>query len=238
MTIRSTLVGVPAYNTRLLGDLSVPDVPRGLALVAHTSGTDRWDPRERRLVAALRTHHLAALRLDLLTSDESALNAMTRRPHVDIALLAKRLVAAMDWAVRQAQFATVPMGFVGTGLGAAAVLAAAASRPHAMYAVVLVDGRPDAVTGPVDGIHAPTLLIAGRDNTEIVAMNEHVLTRLRCQKRLELLDGVSNVLEQQHSLDDAARLTAEWFGRFLGPAGGQMNDPANQTEDAGGSEKN
>jgi dienelactone hydrolase len=217
MTIRSTLVGVPAYNTRLLGDLSVPDVPRGLALVAHTSGTDRWDPRERRLVTALRSHNLASLRLDLLTRDEAALNAMTRRPQVDVELLAKRVIAAMDWVAKQAQFAAVPVGYVGTGLGASAALVAAASQPEAAHAVVLIDARTDLITGSLDAIHAPTLLIAGRDNTDIVAMSERVLTRLQCLKHLELLDGVSSVLEQQHSLDEAARLTSEWFDRFFRP---------------------
>jgi putative phosphoribosyl transferase len=220
MTIRSTPVGVPAYNTRLLGDLSVPDVPRGLALVAHTSGTDRWDPRERRFVAALQSHNLAALRLDLLTSDEAALSAMTRRPQVDVTLLAKRLMAALGWVAKQAQFAAVPVGYVGTGLGAAAALTAAASEPEAVHAVVLVDARTDVITSSLDVIQAPTLVIAGRDNTEIVTMSERVLTRLRCLKHLELIDGASSVLEQQPSLDEAARLTSEWFDRFFRPMRG------------------
>lgn len=215
MTIRSTLVGVPAYNTRLLGDLSVPDAPHGVAVVAHTSGSNRWSPRERHLAGALRARRLAALRLDLLTRDEATVTAATRHAQPDVALLAKRLVSAMDWLAKQAQFANLPIGYLGTGIGGAAALAAAANRPHPLHAVVLVDGRTDHTAGSLDAVRAPTLLVAARDNTDIVAMNERAFQRLRCLKHLELIDGVSSVLDEQHALDEAARLTSEWFERFL-----------------------
>jgi len=218
MAIRSTLVGVPAFDTRLLGDLSVPDSPSALALVAHTSATNRWHPRERRLIAALRSQHLASFRLDLLTRDEAAFDATTRRSRTDTGVLAKRVLAAMDWVLAQAQFANLPVGYIGTGIGGAAVLAAACDRPVRLDALVLIDGRTDRVAAALDGVQAPTLLVAARDNTEIAAMNERVLPRLRCFKHLQLVDGITSLLEHPDGLNEAARLVSDWFERFLGPS--------------------
>lgn len=217
MTTRSTLVGVPAYNTRLLGDLSIPETPGGLALVAHTTGRSRWSPRERQLVAALATHGLAALRLDLLTREESAFEALTRPSQLDVDLLAKRLISATDWLAGQAQFANLPIAYIGAGVGAAAALVAAAERPLTPHAVVLIDGRTDRAAVALDAVTAPTLLIVGRDDTDIVAMNERTFQRLQCLKRIELIDGAATVLESAHAVDDAGRLAAEWLEHFRPP---------------------
>ena len=215
MTIRSTPVGVPAYNTRLLGNLSAPDRPTALAVVAYTSASARGTPPEHQLVAALRDFKLATLRLDLLTSDEAALHAIGRRSRHDIGVLGKRLAAAMEWVSAQAQFAGLSRAFIGTGLGATAAFAAAADRPEIPQAIISIDGWTEHLSGTLENVRAPTLLIAGRNNTDIVALNESALARLRSLKHLELIGGVTNILENHDALDAAARLTADWLQRFL-----------------------
>ena len=216
MVNRSILVGVPAYNTRLLADLSVPDDPRGLVLVAHTSHINRWSSRERRLVDDLRAHDLATLRLDLLTRDESIVYTPERVVPHDVTTLARRLAAARDWAAGQAQFAELPYACLATGRGAAAAMTAAAERPGSFHALVLLDGRVDQALGAAELVRAPTLLVVARENPDLVAVNSHVHTRLRCVKQLALVDGTSSLLEQQSSIDEASRLTWEWLSRFLG----------------------
>jgi len=215
MTIRSTPVGVPAYNTRLLGNLSVPDHPAALAVIAYTSTSARGTPPEHLLVAALREQRLAILRLDLLTSDEVTLHSIARRSRHDVGVLGKRLVAAMDWVSAQAQFDGLPRAFIGTGMGAAATLVAAADQPEMTQAIVSIDGWTDHALGSLESVQVPTLLIAGQKNTDIVMMNESAFQRLRSLKRLELVGGVADVLTDHDALDKAARLTADWFQRFL-----------------------
>jgi hypothetical protein len=216
MAIRSTLVGVPAYNTRLLGDLSVPDKPTGIALVVHTSATNRWSPRERRLLTTVQAGRLAALRLDLLTHQESVVHAITRRLPLDTVVLSKRLVAATDWLMSQAQFAGLPMVCVGTGRGAAAAMTAAADRPEVFLALASLDGSLEQVVGAAERVRTPTLLVAAGANREIAAVNQLVYSRLRSLKQLVLVDGETTLFDEQQSIDDAGRLASDWFGRFLG----------------------
>jgi hypothetical protein len=219
MVSRTTLVGVPAYNTRLLADLSVPDEPTGLVIVAHMSTTNRWSPRERRLVDSLRARNLAALRLDLLTREESIMQMPERRAPLDAQVLARRLASATDWAAGQAQFAKLPHACLATGRGAAAALTAAAERPASFQALVSLDGRMEEASAVADRVRTPTLLVVSRENPELVAVNEHVLRRLRSVKQLVFVDDTTTMLAEQRSIEEAARLAWEWFSRFLGLPG-------------------
>jgi alpha-beta hydrolase superfamily lysophospholipase len=221
MTVRSTQVGVPAYNTRLLGDLSIPEHPNALVLLAHTSMGHRRRPRERQLLGALHARGLAALRIDLLTQDEAGVQA---RRTIDLGLLAKRLLAARNWVTAQAQFANLPVICVGTGIGAAAAMSAAASQPNAFHALVSMDGWMDQVASLADGVRAPTLLVVAAENREAVAANERVVTRLRSLKQLAIVNGATDLLGDQGSIDEAAGITLEWLTRFLGlpPSEGTM----------------
>jgi hypothetical protein len=215
MPIRSTPVGVPAYNTRLLGNLSVPDHPTAVAVIAYTNTNARGTAPEQLLGVALREHQLAILQLDLLTSDEVTFHSIGRRSHHDVGVLAKRLVAAMEWVSAQAQFGGLPRAFIGAGMGTAATLTAAAERPDMTHAIVSIDGWTDRAMNTLEHVRAPTLLIAGRKNSDIVMMNESAFQRLQSLKRLELIDDVANVLTNSGALDMATRLTAIWFQRFL-----------------------
>src|SRR5262249_9486965 len=158
---------------------------------------------------------LAALRLDLLTHQESVVHATTRRLPLDAVVLSKRLVAATEWLRGQAQFAGLPMVCLGTGRGAAAAMTAAADRPETFVALASLDGSLDQVIGAAERVRAPTLLVAAGANREIAAVNQLVFSRLRSLKHIVLVDGVTTLLDEQQSIDDAGRLASGWFGRFL-----------------------
>jgi putative phosphoribosyl transferase len=216
MVSRSALVGVPAYNTRLLGDLSVPDAPAGAVVVAHLSTTNPRPVHERRFGEAMRSHGLVVLRLDLLTREESVNHAPERRATFDVPVLAHRLADATTWLAAQAQFANLPHGCVAMGQGAAAALTAIAESPESFRAFVSFDGHVDQAFGAADRVRTPTLFIAASENQELVALNQHVYTRLRSIKRLALVENTAALFDDQRSADEATSLAWSWLARFLG----------------------
>src|SRR5688500_10841891 len=79
------------------GDLNVPERAAGLVVFAHGSGSSRFSRRNRAVAKVLEHAGFGTLLLDLLTPDEEAEDALTTEFRFNIALLAERVVAAVDW---------------------------------------------------------------------------------------------------------------------------------------------
>src|SRR5258708_21994743 len=84
-------VQVEAGPVELDGDLRIPPNPRGIVLFAHGSGSGRHSPRNRFVARTLGDAGLATLLMDLLTTEEEAVDARTAHLRFDIGLLAERL---------------------------------------------------------------------------------------------------------------------------------------------------
>jgi putative phosphoribosyl transferase len=216
MTVR-----VPAGPVELEGALSVPDGASGVVLFAHGSGSSRHSPRNRRVAQLLRERGLATLLVDLLTSDEEEVDLRTRRLRFDVGLLAQRLSGATDWLRRNPQTRDLRVGYFGASTGAGAALMAAAERPEEVGAVVSRGGRPDLAGDTLPLVRAPTLLIVGGEDEQVIRLNEEALARLRAEKRLEIVPGAGHLFEEPGALDEVARLAAGWLARHLRPDGWQ-----------------
>ncbi|HEY2154209.1 MAG TPA: phosphoribosyltransferase, partial [Isosphaeraceae bacterium] len=127
-------VRLPAGGVTLEGDLEIPQGATGVVLFAHGSGSSRHSPRNRRVAAALREGGLGTLLIDLLTAEEEAVDARTGHLRFDIGLLARRLVAAIDWLGARPETRHLKVGLFGASTGAGAALVAAAERPKAVGA--------------------------------------------------------------------------------------------------------
>ena len=204
---------------RLEGRLECPAHARSLVVFAHGSGSNRASPRNRYVAGVLHQHRQATLMFDLLSADEAA----DRRAVFDIALLAERVTTALDWlrepkhhghlcASKQA-LAEAPVGLFGASTGAAAALWAAAERPGRVAAVVSRGGRVDLAAARAPQVQAPTLLIVGGADTDVLALNREVLRTLVCKKRLEVVPGATHLFEEPGALDAVAQLAADWFAR-------------------------
>lgn len=192
---------------RLSGDMVVPAGAGALVLFAHGSGSSRFSSRNRRVAGRLQREGLATLLFDLLEDDE----ATDRRKVFDIALLGERLVQAVDWAAAQPALAALRIGLFGASTGAAAALRAAAERPDRVGAVVSRGGRPD-LAGPwLAQVLAPTLLIVGGADVEVLALNREALRQLHGPKRLDVVPGATHLFEEPGTLDTVADLAAGWF---------------------------
>jgi putative phosphoribosyl transferase len=207
-------------QTVLSADLTVPPSPRGIVAFAHGSGSGRHSPRNRYVAGELARGGLATLLMDLLTPEEEAEDLRTGRLRFDIPLLAGRVIGAIDWLERDDTLSGLPVGLFGASTGAAAALAAAAARPGAVRAVVSRGGRPD-LAGPdaLRGVRAPTLLIVGALDAEVLALNRAAAAELPCEHRVAVVAGAGHLFEEPGALDTVVRLAADWFGPRLADGG-------------------
>jgi putative phosphoribosyl transferase len=199
----------------LQGLLGVPPRAVGLVVFAHGSGSGRLSPRNQRVASALREAGIATLLLDLLTPDEEG----DRAKVFDIAMLAERLGQATEWARRDAATQSLPVGYFGASTGGAAALVAAAQQPDVAAAVVSRGGRPDLAGDALERVQAPTLLIVGSLDTQVIELNQHALARLHCEKALSIVPGASHLFEEPGTLDDVVRLATAWFLQHLAGVG-------------------
>jgi len=94
---------------------------------------------------------------------------------------------------------------------------AAARRPEAARAVVSRGGRPDLAGNALPVVQAPTLLIVGGNDEQVIQLNESALRRLGSRvKQLVIVPGASHLFEEPGTLEEVARLAADWFARYLG----------------------
>lgn len=200
-----------ADGVALTGELTVPASPRGLVVFAHGSGSSRLSPRNRAVAARLAEAGFATLLFDLLSLEEER-----RRELVfDIGLLARRLELATRHAAVEPEVAGLPIGWFGASTGAAAALRAAADAPRLVQAVVSRGGRPDLAAEYLAGVDAPTLLIVGSRDEEVLELNRRSAAQLRCPHRVVVIEGAGHLFEEPTALDAVATLASRWFAEHL-----------------------
>jgi dienelactone hydrolase len=206
-------VAIPVGEVTLAGDLEVPSAAVGIVVFAHGSGSGRLSPRNRAVADALRDRGLGTLLMDLLTEDEERVDLRTAELRFDIPLLAERVVATVDWVARRDR--ELPVGLFGASTGAAAALIAAARRPEDVRAVVSRGGRPDLAGDVLPRVKAPTLMIVGGADHEVIDLNRRAMAAMSEEVRLELIPGATHVFEEPGALEEVSRMAADWFLRHL-----------------------
>jgi pimeloyl-ACP methyl ester carboxylesterase len=223
--IRERAVRITAGGVVLEGNLGLPvNAPariegagRGVVLFAHGSGSGRHSPRNRFVAEQLRRAGLGTLLFDLLTEKEEAAESRTGHLRFNIGLLAERLIGATDWLGQEKETAGLPVGYFGASTGAGAALVAAAERPGGIGAVVSRGGRPDLAGDALRRVQAPTLLIVGGNDAPVIDLNRAAFDRLThvAAKQLVIVPGATHLFEEPGTLEEVARLAAEWFTRHL-----------------------
>ncbi len=209
-----TIIAIACADRDLAADLASPIEARGVVLFAHGSGSSRFSPRNRFVAGALNRRGLATLRVDLLTVEEEDEEAGGHR-RFDIALLATRLSAASAWLRADPRTAGLPVGLFGASTGAAAALVVAAREPDTIVAVVSRGGRPDLAGHALAGVEAPTLLIVGGEDHEVLALNRAAFARLRCEKALAVVPGAGHLFAEAGALERVADVASAWFAARL-----------------------
>ena len=194
----------------LEGLLGMPPEPKGFVIFAHGSGSGRFSPRNNYVARRLEQSGLATLLLDLLSYDEEA----DRRNVFDIELLASRVVEATEWARKLPQLAHLPVGYFGASTGGGAALAAAAMNPEHVSAVVSRGGRPDLAGDALASVEAPTLLLVGSRDEQVLELNRWAMSRMKCTVELAVVPGASHLFEEPGTLEHVVAKATEWFLRY------------------------
>ena len=186
----------------------------GVVVFVHGSGSSRSSPRNRFVASVMHGHRLSTLLFDLLTETEAA----DRRNVFDIALLARRVDEALAWLHARPDLRALPVGLFGASTGAAAALCAAADAPQRVAAVVSRGGRPDLAAAHLARVQAPTLLLVGGDDIDVLALNRQAMRQMACPQRLEIVPGATHLFEEPGALAIVAEHAARWFAEHLSAA--------------------
>ncbi|HXG59292.1 MAG TPA: dienelactone hydrolase family protein [Thermoanaerobaculia bacterium] len=205
---------IPIGKRPLLNaEITIPAGAKGVVLFVHSCRNGRQSPRTRFLASQLNFLQLATMLVDLLTTEEEALDELIGRLHSDVGTLTRRIVQMIDWTHSSDLVGSLPLGLCAGGIDAAAALDAAAERTAAVRAVVSQGGRPD-LAAHIDAVQAPTLLIAGA-NDEALDDNVAALERLRCERHLEIVPGATHRFEEPGALEAVAAAATAWFRAHL-----------------------
>ena len=210
--MNTKLVRIPADDVHIEAALALPGDATGIVLFAHGSGSSRHSPRNNYVAQVLHDKGIGTLLLDLLTLTEE-LDYQTR---FDIPLLTHRLLVATHWVqLHTPPTRSLPIGYFGASTGAAAALQAAALGDE-IHAVVSRGGRPD-LAGHHDlaDVKAPTLLLVGGQDNEVIELNREAYARLSCNKELSIIPGATHLFEEAGTLEEVARQAAVWFSLYL-----------------------
>jgi len=213
---------IPSGQVLLEGELRVPVSATGVVLFAHGSGSSRHSPRNQFVARTIREAGVGTLLFDLLTQEEETVDLRTRHLRFDIGLLAERLVDATNWIKRDPDTSHLRVGYFGSSTGGGAALVAAAAE--VIGEVVSRGGRSDLAGDALSKVKSPTLLIVGGLDYPVIRMNEDAYRQLRCEKELKIVPRATHLFEEPGTLEEVARLAADWFQRKLRAAVGAEKD--------------
>jgi putative phosphoribosyl transferase len=208
-------VFIPANTVALPGDLRKPENATAIVLFAHGSGSSRLSPRNRFVADVLHEAGLATLLFDLLTPAEQEVDASTGDLRFNIGLLTDRLNQAVDWLLVEPVTCEMRIGLFGASTGAAAALGTAADRAGLVKAVVSRGGRPDLAREALPNVRAPTRLIVGGNDEEVLRLNREAAELLTVEHDLAIVPGAGHLFEEPGKLEEVSRLAQEWFRRHL-----------------------
>ncbi len=202
-------------SVTLEGNLNIPERARGVVVFVHGSGSSRFSPRNQYVARVLQEAGFATLLMDLLTRQEEEQDRYTGHLRFNIELLSARVVEVTNWLTAQPGIKDLKIGYFGASTGAAAALVAAARLPLGVSVVVSRGGRPDLAHSSLPRVKAPTLLIVGSHDTQVIPLNQMALSLLQVEKQLVLVEGATHLFEEPGTLEQVAHLACSWFERYL-----------------------
>jgi putative phosphoribosyl transferase len=218
-------VRIPAAGVILDGDLITPADTAGVVVFAHGSGSSRHSPRNRMVAARLQDAGYATLLMDLLTPEEDEVDSRTRQFRFDIPRLASRLTGAIRWLRDRPDTAEMPVALFGASTGAAAALIAAAEVPDHVQLVISRGGRPDLAGDALPRVQAPTLLIVGGRDLEVLDLNKAAAAQLRGPVEIALVPGATHLFEERGALDRVVELAIGALRQQLGASSSKQLGP-------------
>lgn len=198
-------------DVTLVGQMVLPEVAHGLVIFSHGSGSSRFSPRNNFVAQQLQRRGIGTFLFDLLTEEEDK----DYSQRFNIELLSQRLLQVTKQVVKLKDVKRLPVGYFGASTGAASALYAASVLLNRISAVVSRGGRPDMAMEQLPAVKAPTLLIVGGLDSEVIKLNEKAFNKLSGIKQLEIIDGATHLFEEPGTLEQVAKLAGDWFTQYL-----------------------
>ena len=82
-------------------------------------------------------------------------------------------------------------------------------------AVVSRGGRPDLAGLALAHVKAPTLLIVGGDDHEVIRLNRFALGEMQCEKQIAIVPGATHLFEEPGTLEQVSAMALKWFREHL-----------------------
>lgn len=203
-------VNIPVGNGTVEATLTIPLKADAIVIFSHGSGSSRFSKRNRMVAKYLQEKNFGTLLLDLLTEEEDKIY----NNRFDIALLSKRLAGATEWLEKLPAAKHCRIGFFGASTGAASALRAVSGMPQ-IATIVCRGGRPDLAMNVLSKVSAPTLLIVGSLDEEVLQLNKEAYSQLNCIKKLEIVPGATHLFEEPGKMEIVSSLAANWFQKYL-----------------------
>ncbi|MCB1956327.1 MAG: alpha/beta hydrolase [Rhodocyclaceae bacterium] len=210
---RHTSLSIAAERVWLDGLLAhAPDV-RGLVVQVQNGCILHADLRETVIATRLQEARFATLSVDLLTRYEEQRDPDAR---YNVPSMAARLLAVLDWVDHQPALETLPVGVAASGTTCGAAVRAAAKRNDRISALVCRSGRPDlAGAGPLRQVHCPTRFIVAEGDPGIARYQQPAFDLVPSTRDWQVVDNADEHYRRPGTLEQAARLTVDWFEREL-----------------------
>ncbi|MBI4309939.1 MAG: alpha/beta hydrolase [Candidatus Omnitrophica bacterium] len=215
--IENESVTIDLNGIRLYGFLKVPKDALGLVIFVHGSGSSRFSRRNRAVADYLFKKNMGTLLFDLLTEKEEEYDQLSAGYRFNIPFLAGRLMEVTDWMIKkfEAEKKNIFIGYFGASTGAAAAIEAAVEYPGIVKAIVSRGGRPDLAALALSEVKAPTLLIVGGNDTEVLSLNQSAWRSIHAPKELYIVKGATHLFEEPGALEEVARVAAQWFEKYF-----------------------
>ncbi len=208
-------IKIPVGGVEVEGNLTLPHDCHGIVAFAHGSGSSRFSTRNQYVAKMFNAQKIGTLLFDLLTAEEESVDEVTAEYRFNIPLLAERLIGATQWLRNDPTAKQFKLGYFGASTGAAAALIAAAKLPDAVVAVVSRGGRPDLAGDYLPAVKAPTLLLVGGWDSEVIELNHQAQSQMRNENKLTIIPEATHLFEEPGKLEEVAKASIEWFQRFM-----------------------
>ena len=204
-------IEIPVGTTSLGGYLKIPYGAESIVVFVHGSGSSRHSSRNKLVAEMLYGEGFGILLFDLLSIEEDRDHNMK----FDIGLLAQRLIQVTEWITTDKRTTGLNIGYFGASTGAAAALEAAAALGDKIHAIVSRGGRPDLAAHKLPLVSAPTLLIVGSLDYEVIGLNELAFNLLKAEKKIWIVEDASHLFEEPGKLEEIGVIAGDWFHKHL-----------------------
>lgn len=184
---------------------------RGLVVLVRGNAGHCQDLVDHRMADIVQGYRLDTLLLDLRADADA--DAPRRYFHIDRQV--RRLGVALQWVRAEGVAGQACAGLLASNSDVAVALAAAARYPGWVTSVVSCGGRIDLAPALLAQVQAPTLLVVGGQDAQVLKRNRHALRAMRCETRLEVVPAATHWFRETGAIETVAHLAGSWFAGHL-----------------------